>query len=315
MSFASDTKKELCRCPNAQPCCQKAEVYGFFLFGKMFSAREISVTTESIPAARRASRQLAELSGSITELTAGMYRQGADRSWVTVSVNAWEERLRVLEFFGHTPQEANLRIRKENLPQDCCYPAFLRGAFLSCGTVVRPEKEYRLEFAVPHQHLARDLQELLQGIGLELEPGVSSRRGTFVVYVNEAEKVGDLLAYMGASGASLELIQAKMLKEVRNNVNRKLNFESANQDKTADAAARQMLAIRRIGETVGFSSLPEPLRQLAQLRYEHPEYSLRELGQSLEPPISRSGVNHRLKRILELAEKSGQTEETLQEEP
>lgn len=152
---------------------------------------------------------------------------------------------------------------------------------------------------MPYKNLAKDLALLLEETGLEIRPGVASRRGNYVVYVNGAEEVSDLLAYMGASGAALELIQAKMVKEVRNNVNRKMNFESANQDKTADAAARQVLAIQKIMENGKFSSLPEELQELARLRCEFPEFSLRELGERAfasyqsfrrEPPIEKASA-------------------------
>ena len=301
-SFAAETKEELCRSPKDKECCEKAEIYGFFLFGKSFSSRGVSVTTESVPAARRAAQQAAETAGVIAQSSAGVLRRRPGQQPVTVSVASGEESLRMLSFFGHSSGEVTLHIQRSNLEGECCFSAFLRGAFLSCGTVTQPEKEYHLEFSVPYKNLAGDLVLLLEETGLEIRPGTAVRRGNYVVYVNGAEEVGDLLAYMGASGAALELIQTKMLKEVRNNVNRKMNFESANQDKTADAAARQVLAIRRIAENGGLAAMPEELKELARLRCEFPEYSLRELGARLTPPISRSGVNHRLKKILQIAE-------------
>ena len=302
ISFAARTKAELCRFPAGKECCKKAEAYGFFVFGKSFSPRGISVATESAPAARRAAQQIAETAGVIAQSSVGVLRRGVGQQMVTVSVEAGEECLRALSFFGHGAGEVTLHIQRSNLEEECCFSAFLRGAFLSCGTITQPEKDYHLEFSVPYKNLARDLALLLEETGLEIRPGVASRRGNYVVYVNGAEEVSDLLAYMGASGAALELIQAKMVKEVRNNVNRKMNFESANQDKTADAAARQVLAIQKIMEKGKFSSLPEELQELARLRCEFPEFSLRELGERLSPPISRSGVNHRLKKLLQIAE-------------
>ncbi len=305
ISFAARTKEELCRHSTGKDCCEKAETYGFFLFGKNFSSRNICVTTESAFAARRAAQQIAETAGVIAETTAGVRRRDAGLQAVTVSVSSREECSRVLSFFGHDGDAVTLHIQRSNLDGECCFAAFLRGAFLSCGTVTQPEKEYHLEFSVSYKNLAGDLALLLKETDLEIKPGVASRRGSYVVYVNGAEEVGDLLTYMGASGAALELIQAKMVKEVRNNVNRKMNFESANQDKTADAAARQVLAIRRIAENGGLAALPEELQELARIRLEFPECSLRELGSRLSSPISRSGVNHRLKKLLQIAEGLG----------
>lgn len=129
-----------------------------------------------------------------------------------------------------------------------------------------------------------------------------SRKGDFVVYLKGSEQIADLLTYLGAQQASMELIQVKMLKEVRNYVNRTTNFTTANIGKTASAAAQHIRAIQKIERKMGLEGLPEDLRELAQLRLDNPEMSLRELGESLSEPISRSGVNHRLRRILEIAE-------------
>ena len=154
--------------------------------------------------------------------------------------------------------------------------------------------------------LAGDLSALLSRAGgLGLQPGTVNRKGRFIVYVKGGESVTDLLTYLGAKNAAMESMQAKMLKEMRNNLNRRNNFETANIDKTASAAARQLLAIERIMGTVGLDALPEDLREIAALRWENPELSLRELGEHLSQPLSRSGVNHRLRRIVEFAEHSG----------
>ncbi len=154
--------------------------------------------------------------------------------------------------------------------------------------------------------LAGDLSLLLSQVeDLGLSPAITNRKGAFVVYLKESECIADLLTLMGAPQSAMELMQVKMLKEVRNNVNRKMNFETANLDKTAAAAARQLIAIEAIMEHMGLEQLPEDLQEIARLRYENPDMSLRELGESLSEPLTRSGVNHRLRRLMELAEKSG----------
>lgn len=173
---------------------------------------------------------------------------------------------------------------------------------MTCGTMTDPVKDYHLEFVVPFMNLAKDLSAIIrEAYELDLQPGLLNRKGAFVVYVKGSERVADLLTFMGAGNAAMELMQAKMLKEVRNNVNRKNNFETANIDKTASAAAAQVIAIEKILNSSGISSLPEELQELAMLRYRNPEMSLRELGETLSEPLSRSGVNHRLQRIIELA--------------
>lgn len=179
---------------------------------------------------------------------------------------------------------------------------YLRALFLERGTVTNPELGYHLEFACSCAQDAHNLAAFL--IGLEefrVTPGVTRRKEQYVVYVKDSEQITDLLAYIGANQSAMELMQIKMVKEVRNYVNRKNNFETANIEKTASAAAAQLKAIQTIKRTKGFQSLPDELRELAELRLENPEYSLRELGEALSTPISRSGVNHRLQRLLELA--------------
>jgi DNA-binding protein WhiA len=207
----------------------------------------------------------------------------------------------VLAAFGHTGHEISLRVNRANLENECCRASFLRGVFLSCGTVTDPVKDYHLEFILPYMNLAKDVMALLRE-GPDFQPALVNRKGSFVVYIKGGDRIAVLLAYLGAGGAAMELMQVRMVKEVRNNVNRKTNFETANIDKTVGASARQVEAICKIRDTVGLSGLPEELRETAELRLEYPELSLRELGLLFQNPVSRSGVNHRLRRLMEEAE-------------
>lgn len=304
MSFSSDVKKELCKGKKKaqRPCCEKAECYGMLLFGHSFRLVDISFTTESAAAANRAAQLAAEMTGAIISIRTVLRRVSHAAS--VVSVEDERDRLRVLDFFGHTGKEVPLRLNRANLENECCTAAFLRGAFLSCGMVMNPEKDYRLEFKVPHMHLSRDMTALLGELPMALQPGVSQRQGTYVVYLKSSEKIADLLTLMGAPHAAMQFMQIKMLREVRNHVNRRTNFETANLDKTASAAARQIYALQQLQDCgAGLEALPADLRELARLRWQNPELSLRELGEKLLPPLSRSGVNHRLQRITELSEK------------
>ena len=237
------------------------------------------------------------------DLRSSISRRKENRNTFSVTVEGDDQRNLLLHTFGHEAGEINLRIHRKNIVCPECLASFLRGAFLCCGTVTDPNKEYHLEFVVPYSNLAKDLLVALQMCGVErLQPGLTNRKGSFVVYSKGMEQVTDLLTYLGAPAAAMELMQVKMLKEVRNQINRRTNFETANLDKTASAAARQVLAIQKIAESTGLGELPEELRELAELRLQNPEMSLRELGESLSPPLSRSGVNHRLQRIVDLAE-------------
>lgn len=302
MSFASETKIELCKTMPQNSCCQKAECYGLLLFGRCFSSHAITITTENSAAAHRAAQLTAGSAGAIVDITTSLQRRKERKSAYTVMVNGDDQRNTVLSFFGHTGGEISLHINRANIENDCCACAFLRGVFLSCGTVTDPQKDYHLEFVVPFMNLAKDLSAFIGEVfQLDSYPSVLNRKGAFVVYIKGSEGVADILTFMGAGNAAMELMQAKMLKELRNNVNRKTNFETANIDKTAQAAAEQVVAIEKIMGLTGISSLPDELQELAMLRYRNPEMSLRELGQALSEPLSRSGINHRLQRIVEFA--------------
>lgn len=302
MSFSSEAKKELCRIEDQRCCCRKAECYGMFLFARNFALDAVGLTTENGGAARRAAQLAAETTGCVAAVSSSMSRR-REGGIYTVTVEGESERLLLLRYFGYHGREISLRVNRANLENECCYASFLRGAFLSCGTVTDPQKDYHLEFIVPHKNLAKDLVKVLEDVeALDAQPNIVNRKGSYVVYNKGSEQIADFLAYIGAPNAALELMQVKMFKEVRNNVNRKMNFESANLDKTASAAAKQMIAIQKIAEKMGLDALPDDLRELAQVRLDNPEMSLRELGAALSEPISRSGVNHRLNRLLEMAQ-------------
>lgn len=306
MSFASNAKKELCRTRPHAVCCEKAEAYGLSLFARSFSPKSISFMTENRAVADRYADLMTAATGCIIERTAPLtHREG----FLTLSAPDTRDRERIFAFFGHRAGELNLRINRSNLENECCISAFLRGAFLACGTVTDPSRDYHLEWAVPFRKLAGDLMALVaEAPELDLRPKLATRKGGFVVYLKGSEAITDLLAYIGAQNAAMELMQVKMVKEVRNYVNRTTNFETANLGKTAAAAAEQLEAIAFLEERQGLASLPEDLRELAKLRLQYPEYSLRELGEALSEPISRSGVNHRLKRLMELSRELGKPE-------
>ena len=299
MSFSSDIKVELCGVELKRECCLRAECYGVWLFSKCFTLRESAFVTETGPVARRMLELAAAGAGVSGELTFGVSRR--KKPAYRVSLPEESSRLAMLEDFGHTGQETSLRVNRANLENECCTAAFLRGAFLTCGTATDPSKEYHLEFAVPHKNLANDLYTLLCEVeAFPLSPSLVSRKSGYVVYLKESGPIEDLLTYLGAPGAAMHLMQVKMYKEVKNNINRKTNFETANMDKTYSASARQTAAIAVISDTMGLESLPEELQELARLRLENPDMTLREMGARLG--ITRSGVNHRLQRLLRLGE-------------
>ncbi|WP_322183363.1 DNA-binding protein WhiA [Neglectibacter caecimuris] len=300
MSFSSSIKSELCKLENKKTCCLRAECYGMWLFSKCFSLRETAYVTENSGVARRMLELAAAAAGAGGELSYGVSRR--KKPAYRVALQDEDSRLRLLSAFGHTGGETSLRINRAVLEDDCCQAAFLRGAFLTCGTAADPQKGYHLEFAVPYQKLANQLYTLLSEVtAFPVNPLLASRKGSYVVYWKESGQIEDLLTFLGAAGASMELMQVRMYKEAKNDINRKANFETANMDKTYSASARQIAAIAVLNDVGELSNLPDGLRELARLRLENPEMTLRQLGEALG--ISRSGVNHRLERLLELGEK------------
>ena len=202
-----------------------------------------------------------------TEQIARMYREGIQREAgveanltqsssgkFKVSVRTASQRQQVMAAFGHEKGELALRLNRANLAGDCCMAALLRGAFLACGTLTDPEKDYHLEFVVPYRYISRDLAKLLHE--WNLAPKQLERKGSHVVYCKDSERIEEILTLMGAQNAALELMGIKMYKDMRNNINRKINFETANISRTANAAAEQVYAIETILEHAGLESLP-----------------------------------------------------------
>ena len=216
----------------------------------------------------------------------------------TVSLPRAANRQKVLATFGHTG--AAHRLVPDNIGEtDEAAGAFLRGVFLTSGSVIDPLKEYHFELVVPYFNLCGDLQRFVAEHGIDLRQ--TRRKGTYVLYLKESEHIEDMFTFMGAVKSTLELMNVKIYKDVRNKVNRVTNCETANITKTVAASSRQIEDIETIWRLRGREYLPPELRELAELRCENPELSLRELGDSLETPISRSGVNHRLQRLAEIA--------------
>ncbi|MDR3552435.1 MAG: DNA-binding protein WhiA [Clostridia bacterium] len=297
MSFAYDVKTELCAAELYNACCRRAQLYAMLLYGRSFSQRDITLRTEHEGTTLLACALLEEIY-AVRPCVRYVPRAGGHGIHI-LSIESSGDIARVLDDFGYAPSTVSFRLNRAVIENDCCNAAFLRGAFLSCGSVVEPEKDYHLEFVAPHVGAGRDLSALLGEQGLE--PKTVSRSGSFVVYFRESGQIEDFLTLTGAAMKSLELMNIKVYKDLRNKANRVTNCETANIDRTAGAAARELDAIRRITAVHGMTSMPEELRELAALRLANPELTLRELGERLG--ISRSGVNHRLRRILALAQR------------
>lgn len=297
MSFCAEIKKEISSSPLPHACCRKAFAYGLLQGAHAFSLSDMSVQTEHRAVA-------ASYAAVITALfeNASFCEQTLPRKsgcYHTVCIADEADRLEILQAFGHTGQELSLRLNRANLDCDACAIAYLRGIFLACGAVSDPEIDYHLELSVPFRKLSMDILTLFDECGISMKHIV--RKGCNVLYLKDSDTIADCLALIGAQTGSLQIHQTIMLKDIRNKVNRQTNCENANLDKTIAAASEQLRAVMHIRDHGGLSQLPTDLAELAALRLEHPEYSLRELGEALDPPLTRSGVNHRMRRITEFS--------------
>lgn len=299
MSFSGDVKKELAHVPPSCQNCKRSMLYGMFLFSRVSHEHRVLMHTENKYVADCYADLLTELTGSIVTVFINDYVSPKKRCSYSVTVEHEQDIQRLYRLFDILPADP-LHIDGCLLERDCCVQAFIRGAFLVCGSITDPNKEYHLEFSVAVPALAEELASLLKEHGVPIKN--ANRKGTKLLYLKESEPIEDLLTYMGAVNNSLELMNIKIYKDVRNKVNRVTNCETANIEKTVNAAAGQVEAIRLIEQTLGLNELPEDLREVAELRLENPDMSLRELCQSLSEPISRSGVNHRLKRLIAIAD-------------
>lgn len=280
MSFSSDVKTELFRQYPKSRHCQLAELAGMLEFEGRVEDGLLVCNAEN--AGFREKYRILMKKAFQLDVRTVMSRGESMR---VLSTLKWRE---------HGTVDGLL------VQQTCCKRAFIRGAFLAAGSISDPEKSYHFEIVCRTMAQAVQLQGLMNGF--ETEARIVERKGHYVVYLKEGSQIVDMLNVMEACVSLMNLENVRILKEMRNSVNRKVNCETANINKTVGAAVRQIEDIRRIQAARGLDSLPEPLLEVARLRLEYPEATLMELGSYLDPPVGKSGVNHRLHRISELAE-------------
>lgn len=306
MSFSSETKKELCKNVPKLNEFIKAEVYGLLLFCRHFTDSEISFTTESRAAADRFADLVTVQTGSVVEIQKQLAVHSTANTKYKVCVPNADDCKRIRELFGHDDTSVNLRINRANLGFEVCLPAFLRGAFLACGSVSAPETEYHLEFKVPFQVLSQDLNRIITECaecvaGRTIVPKITNRRSSYVVYLKNGDDISDFLTMLGAPNASMNIMQVKILKNAENRRNREINSRLANTDKTLSTAAKQIMAIQKLKEKGQFEALPADLKQTAEIREKYPLASLKELCTYFDFAVSKSSLSRRLTRIIELA--------------
>ena len=295
MTFSARAKAELCRVPIKKRCCAVAEAYGVLLYCSQFSSRELRIVTASEDFAERLPRLFRRAFNLGFDGTPAAGRAGKGR----FSVSDTEKIASIYRAFGMEPAETlSLHINLGVLENDCCRASFVRGAFLAGGSVTDPAKSFHLELATTHASVSRELSSLLFELGFE--PGQARRGANCLSYLKQSETIADFLTAVGAPVAALDVISAKVERDMRNEINRKVNCDTANADKTVAAAQAQLSAIRAVEREYGLDGLPEGLQQAALLRIANPEASLADLAQLSYPPVTKSCLSHRLKKLTEL---------------
>lgn len=297
-SFSYELKSELIKKDREEFNSFLAFCYGIFLFSSSFSMSSMHIKTENKLLAQTyaaCALRLASVKATLTSTKGGTY---------TCEIEKAEDRKKIFKAFSLTGNEFSTRINRTNIDNESVYSDFLAGVFCACGTIADPKKDYHLEFCIAFRQLCKDLVKVINEIDLEepLNPKSVVRKYEMIVYFKGSEQIEDILFFMGAQNAAFEIVNTKVEKDLRNRANRIMNCDSANLDKTIKAGIKQAQAIRKIKNKLGSDAIPDELQELAQLRLNNPEMSLSELAQSLKQPISRSGVNHRLKKLEKIAE-------------
>lgn len=296
MSFSADVKAELCRTRLTRACCARAEACGVLLYCNQFSAQGIKIVTESADFSAR----LPQLFRRAFQITLPPKTEAESSSGKQIfSMEDPEKLARIWEvcggaFGGGIAHHINFAF----LEDEHCRLAFLRGAFLSGGSVTDPQKSYHLELVTSHYFVNRELTALLLDMGYH--PKDTTRKSNYVTYFKQSEYIEDLLTSIGAPISAMAIMNAKVEKNLRNGINRRVNCDAANADKTVDAAQEQLVAIRSLASSGQLESLGEKLQEAARLRQAYPELSLSDLAALCQPPVTKSCLNHRLRKLVSL---------------
>ena len=311
MSFSSRVKEELSRQISPARHCRIAEIAAILsLCGRIQISAEdrycIRIHTENVAVARKYFTLLKKTFNIVTDVSIRRNSYLKKNRVYTVIVQEHEDAYRVLKATKLLDADGEIRedlsvVRSVVTQQACCRRAFLRGAFLASGSISDPERFYHFEIVCAAEAKARQLKEIMGTFGLDGK--IVLRKRYYVVYIKEGSQIVDVLNVMEAPVSLMELENIRILKEMRNSVNRQVNCETANINKTVAASVKQIRDIEYIRDTMGFESLPENLEEMAQVRLLKPDATLKELGEALDPPVGKSGVNHRLRRLSEIAER------------
>ena len=289
MSFTQNIKENISKIKNKCDFCDTAELSALTKLCTNYQQGEIIIITENDAVASR----IQYLFGCVFDTDIGY-----------VNKNGTYRFCPDFDFFVNTAADRLMLFGSEYeglMPYECCRQAYLRGAFLGGGSVSNPDSRYHLEFDARYEVYAYQLCEILENMGIKSK--VTYRKGRYIVYIKECEAIADVLGVLGDVSAAMEFYNALIEKRLRNDANRRLNCDMANIDKITKSSAQQVMAVKKIEKEKRLSELPDTLREIAMLRVQYPSDSLKELGEKTNPPIGKSGVNHRLKRLIEIADK------------
>lgn len=287
LSFSAEIKDKLAEQTGECDFCQTARLAGIMRFAASFGMGEAVVSTENKKIADYTEKLISDCFGIKTE-----FGYNSQSKLYKSKMLSNEQDLLCAELMADQSAESLM-------PFACCKRAFLSGAFLGGGSVNDPKKSYHLEFDTKRKEYALDVLAVLEEEGINAK--LTSRKGRYVVYIKDYESIAAVLGLIGAGYAALELYNISVEKEIRNDVNRQVNCDNANMKKQGKAASEHLHAIATIEKKIGIGSLSDVLREMAEIRRAYPDDSIKELGERLNPPIGKSGVNHRLKRLIEIA--------------
>ena len=300
ISFSGGAKAEACRNFPQKHCCALAECFGILLFCNSFSSDGIRIITES----REFAQCLPKLFKKAFSLTFDLLPEEEAVGKLNFQITDPDKIATIMAAYGFDPKDTlSLHINLAVVEEDCCKTAFLRGAFLAGGSVTDPGKGYHLELTTTHQSVAREAYTLMQEV-LGFYPKTATRGGGQVLYLKQSDLISDCLTFLSAPLAAMGIMEAKLEKELNNKVNRRCNCDEANTSKVVEAAQEQITALRTLRKMGLYDKLPPKLLQAAKAREENPEASLTELAGMMEPPITKPAMNHRLKKLVLLAQEA-----------
>jgi len=306
MSFSSKTKNELARRTSDSKCCQMAELSALVRVSGTIQLRvlgktDLLITTENAAIGRLIFVLFKRSMRIHTDLEVVKNNVLRKNNSYQIKIMDATDILKRLEIMVEKDDSIviNNGLPKKLIEDECCKRAYIRGVFLGGGSLSDTEKSYHLELITHREDYANELKDLINSY--ELYARVIARKKNFIVYLKEGDQIVDLLNIIGAHSALMAFENVRIVKSMRNNINRLVNCENANLSKMVNAAVKQKKHIEIIDQYAGLDSLPDALKEIAMIRLSNTDVSLKELGEMLDPPIGKSGVNHRMKKIEKIA--------------